>query len=268
MILTKEEKEKEVIDLYFNKKKNYRYISQVLRMSLRDISAIIKKEEQKRAGGSPSLTNSEANDKQQPSITEVLAYKLFSEGKDPVQVAIELNIIQQDVTLFQRGYWKLKQLHHLNQIYEQVNGNILPFLELYELTKKDGLSTEQIVKAVKIASGKLPYIESRYRECQNQVERLEYKSQTLQNEIAYQKQVLESYNKCCNKQRQEIQNLYNQKKEVEEAVAMIQFKSNNKDDAKIRYFDEQRKKSISSDHIEIIEAGLRAEQYLKRQFSG
>jgi hypothetical protein len=268
MILTKEEKEKEVIELYFNQKKPYRYISQILRMSLRDISAIIKREEQKRH---PSITTAETKDEiQQPCQIEVAAYKLFSEGKDPVQVAIELNITQQDVTLFQRGYWKLKQLDQLNEVYEHTNGNLLPFLELYELARKDGLSTEQVVKAVKIASGKLPYIEFRYKECQNQVERLESKTLTLQNEIAYQKQVLESYNRYCDKQRQEIEKLYNQKKEVEEAVtvATIKFKDINKEDAKIRYTDEQRKKSISSDRMEIVEAGRRAEQYLKRQFCG
>jgi chromosome segregation ATPase len=118
------------------------------------------------------------------------------------------------VTLFQRGYWKLKQLHHINQVYEQVNGNLLPFLELYELARKDGLSTEQVLKAVKIADGKLPYIESRYKEFQNQVYRLEYKTQTLQDEIITQKQVLESYNRYCNKQKQEIENLYTLKKQL------------------------------------------------------
>ena len=234
MILNKEEKEKQVIELYFNEKKTYRYISQILRMSLRDISSIIKKEEQKRTGGSPSAITVETNEKQHPSITEVAAYKLFSEGKDPVQVAIELNLIQQDVTLFQRGYWKLKQLDQINQIYEKTNGNLLPFLELYELARKDGLSTEQVLKAVKIADGKLPYIESRYKECQNQVERLEYKIQTLQDEIISQKQVSESYNRCYNKQKQEIENLYTQKKQLEEAVAMLKFKNTNKDNAKIR----------------------------------
>jgi hypothetical protein len=215
MILTKEKKEKQVIDLYFNEKKPYRYISQILRMSLRDISTIIKKEEQKREVGSPSDTASETRTEQlHPSLIEVSAYKLFLEGKDPVQVAIDLNITQQDVTLFQRGYWKLKQLHHINQVYEQVNGNLLPFLELYELARKDGLSTEQVLKAVKIADGKLPYIESRYKEFQNQVYRLEYKTQTLQDEIITQKQVLESYNRYCNKQKQEIENLYTLKKQL------------------------------------------------------
>jgi hypothetical protein len=185
MILNKEKKENDVINLYFKEKKTYRYISQILRMSLRDISAIIKREEQKRAG-SPSATSVETKAEQiHPSITEVATYKLFSEGKDPIQVAIELNLIQQDVTLFQRGYWKLKQLDQLNQIYEKTNGNLLTFLELYELAKKDGLDTEQVLKAVNIADGKLPFIESRYKECQNQVDRLEYKTQTLQDEIAF-----------------------------------------------------------------------------------
>jgi hypothetical protein len=234
MKLTKEEKENQVIDIYFNGKKPYRYISQVLRMSLRDISSIIKKEEQKRAAGSPSADVAEIKAEQQPSLVEVSAYKLLSQGKDPVQVAIELNVTQQDVTLFQRGYWKLRQLQQLNQVYELTNGNLLPFLELYELARKDGLSTEHVLKAVKIADGKLPYIESRYKECQNQVERLEYKKQTLQDEIISQKQVLESYDRCCIRQRQEIENLYNQKKQLEEAVAMLKFKNANKDNAKIR----------------------------------
>jgi hypothetical protein len=82
MILTKEKKENQVIDLYFNEKKPYRHISQILRMSLRDISTIIKKEEQKRGVGSPSDTASETRTEQlHPSLIEVSAYKLFLEGR-------------------------------------------------------------------------------------------------------------------------------------------------------------------------------------------
>jgi hypothetical protein len=222
------------LDLY-NAGKSYREIAQYARISFRDIKTIVNKE----------ATSAETKAEQlHPSLTEVTAYRLFSEAKDPVQVAIELNITQQDVTLFERGYWKLRQLQQLNQVYELTNGNLLPFLELYELARKEGLSTEQVLKAVKIADGKLPYIESRYKECQNQVERLEYKKQTLQDEIISKKQILESYNRCCIKQRQEVEKLYYQKKQVEEAIAIIKFKIINKDDPKIRYIDEQRKKSI------------------------
>jgi hypothetical protein len=224
MSLSRQEKEGLVLDLY-KKGRSYREIAEYARISFRDIKTIVNKE------ALPAETKAE---QLHPSITEVADYRLFSEGKDPVQVAIELNITQSDLIRFEIGYWKLKQLHHINQVYEQVNGNLLPFLELYELARKDGLNTEQVLKAVKIVTGKLPNIESRYKELQYQVEGLEYKTQTLQYEIISQKQVLESYNRCCIKQRQEIENLYNQKKQLEEAVAMFKFKNTNKDHAKIR----------------------------------
>ena len=48
-ILSDEEKEKQVIDLYFNQGKNMREIAKLLRMSLSSIGPIMKKEKQKRA---------------------------------------------------------------------------------------------------------------------------------------------------------------------------------------------------------------------------
>jgi hypothetical protein len=45
-MLSNVEKEKLVIDLYYNQQKNVRQIAQEARMSFRDISAILKKEEE------------------------------------------------------------------------------------------------------------------------------------------------------------------------------------------------------------------------------
>jgi DNA-binding CsgD family transcriptional regulator len=126
MSLNRQEKKDLVLDLY-KKGKSYLEIAEYARISFRDIKTIVNKE---------ALSAETKAEQLHPSLTEVAAYKLFSEGKDPVEVAIELNLIHQDVTLFQRGFWKLKQLHRLNQVYEHTNGNLLPFLELYELAKK------------------------------------------------------------------------------------------------------------------------------------
>ena len=63
------------------------------------------------------------------------AYKLFSEGKTPLEVAIELNLRESEATKFYREYWKLKQLHNLNMVYEETKGDIDPFLKLYKLAK-------------------------------------------------------------------------------------------------------------------------------------
>ena len=63
------------------------------------------------------------------------AYKLFSEGKSPVQVSIALNLRQTQVTEFYIEHWKLKGLYMLNQIYEEIQGNIGYFVNLYRLAR-------------------------------------------------------------------------------------------------------------------------------------
>jgi hypothetical protein len=66
--------------------------------------------------------------KQQHLSLSTQAYKLFSEGKTPLQVAITLNLRESEATKFYKEYWKLKQLHHLNMVYEETKGDIDPFL--------------------------------------------------------------------------------------------------------------------------------------------
>jgi transposase len=76
-----EERKKRVIDLYYNQGKTTREIAKIERMSIRDISAIIKEEKARRQ-------------KYKQQEISAQAYQLFSEGKTPVQVAITLNLEQ------------------------------------------------------------------------------------------------------------------------------------------------------------------------------
>jgi hypothetical protein len=66
-----------------------REIAKIERMSIRDISAILKEEESKRQKYKHQQQQEELSSK---------AYKLFSEGKTPIQVAITLNLAQPEVT--------------------------------------------------------------------------------------------------------------------------------------------------------------------------
>ena len=68
------------------------------------------------------------------------AYRLFSEGKTPIEVAIILNIREPEATQFNLEYWKLSQLGSLNQIYKENNGNISPLVELHKQMKASGIS--------------------------------------------------------------------------------------------------------------------------------
>ena len=92
-----EERKRRVIDPYYNRGKTTREIAEIERMSIRDISAIIKEEEARRQ-----------KHKQQEISAQ--AYQLFSQGRTPVEVAIILNLREPEVSKYNREYWKLKGL--------------------------------------------------------------------------------------------------------------------------------------------------------------
>ena len=80
-----DERKKRVIDLYFNQHKTYAEIAEIERILPRDIQAIIKEEIARRQ-------------KHKQQEISVKAYKLFSKGKTPVQVAFKLNLGEPEVT--------------------------------------------------------------------------------------------------------------------------------------------------------------------------
>jgi hypothetical protein len=113
------------------------------------------------------------------------AYKLFSEGKTTVEVAIALNLRQPEATKLYREYWKLRGLHKLNAIYIKTNGKIWILWKLYqELIEKRGMSIEQVVNVVEIAIHKLPHMESLYIQAKDQAKKMQRIIQRLANDIA------------------------------------------------------------------------------------
>jgi transposase len=90
-----EERKKRVIDLYYNQGKTTREIAKIERMSIRDISSILKEEESRRQ---------KYKDQQQQEETSSKAYELFSDGRKPVEIAIELNLREPEATKLYREY--------------------------------------------------------------------------------------------------------------------------------------------------------------------
>ena len=89
MVLSREEKEKMVLDLYYNRGYTYKQLTRELRMSPNQLREIIKRHEEK--------NDAIANKKKELSLSSQ-AYKLFSEGKTNVEVAIKLDLPQEQVT--------------------------------------------------------------------------------------------------------------------------------------------------------------------------
>jgi hypothetical protein len=215
-----EERRKRVIDLYYNQGKTMREIAKIERMSIRDISAIIKEEEARRQN---------YKDQQQQEELSSKAYKLFSKGKTPIEVAVALNLREPEVTKLYKEYCKLNRRDILNLIDKETNGKLGIFLKLYQqLVKKNGMNIAQVVNAVEIAIHKLPHMESLYKQLKDEVDKLQYIRQRLVNDIralerkiSLLDQTAFSIEQDCRRKHQEIQELIAQKYRIEKFIANI-----------------------------------------------
>jgi transposase len=178
-ILTRQERERLVIELY-NQGKTYREISKVARISPRDIGVILNKviEEKSQEEGKEEQGDTEQNQEQSQQQEHLSpsaqAYKLFSERKTPLEVAIALNLGESEATKFYREYWKLKQLDNLNMVYEELKGDIDPFLRLYKLAKRKGMGVRHVVNLLTIANNDLPAVEERVKTLRNDISTLQF----------------------------------------------------------------------------------------------
>ena len=256
-ILTRQERERLVLDLYYNQGKTYREISKEARISPRDIGIILNKivEEKSEASKEEQRDNSdlEKNQTQAQHLSlSAQAYKLFSEGKTPLEVAIALNLRESETTKFYKEYWKLKQLHNLNMVYEEIKDDIAPFLKLYKSSKAKGMGIKQVVDVLAIANNDLPSIEEQFKRLRNDISTLQFQKHALErnlyqlnNKIASTTKLLNSYRISCKRERREIEYLYNEKTRLKAIVTGI--KNNNQEYHKIKQTVEVNIKSVLTD---------------------
>jgi hypothetical protein len=81
---------------------------------------------------------------------------LFSEGKTPLEVAIELNLKEPEATKYYREHWKLKRLHKLDLIYEDIKDDIVQIAKLHRRMKAADIGVEQVINLIKIANIAIP----------------------------------------------------------------------------------------------------------------
>src|SRR5215217_5165073 len=257
-ILTRQERERLVVDLYYNQGKTYREISKVARISPRDIGVILNKviEEKKTKGLEEEQDNINSKNHNQENEQRLSlsaqAYKLFSDRKTPLEVAIALNLGESEATKFYKEYWKLNQLHNLSMVYEEVKGDITPFLKLYRLSKSKGMSVKQVVDALAIANNDLPDIQCRYERLKREVSTLEFNKQQshialtyFNNKIETQRKALTSYRISYIRERRVIENLCNEKVRLEALVTG--FKNSNEEYLKIKQAAYEEVKSVLTD---------------------
>jgi effector-binding domain-containing protein len=129
---------------------------------------------------------------------------------------------------------------------------ILPFLELYKLSKAAGMSARHVINLLEIANTNLPDIQHRYERLKREVSTLEFNKQQshialtyFNNKIETQRKVLTSYRISCIRERREIGNLQNEKARLNALVT--RFKNSNKEYNKLKQAAEENAKSLLTD---------------------
>jgi hypothetical protein len=162
--MNREEREEYVIRLY-KEGRSVRQIAELVHMSFRHIGTIINKvklQVDRERGYTAEDT--------QPKSPESRAFKMFSEGKSPIEVAIQLDLAADRVRAIYREYWELTGRYKLAQIYDEARYNLSNLLKLVIIVKDLGMEENDLVKVLELAK-------------HNELERLQRKVEYLRNEV-------------------------------------------------------------------------------------
>jgi hypothetical protein len=213
-------------------------------------------------------------DNQQLSLS-TQAYKLFSQGKNPMEVAVALNTRESEVTRFYKEYLKLNQMHDLSIVYEELKGDIIPFLKLYRSARVAGMNEQQVVNLLRIANNddgnvnntnnktnnNLPAVENRYQKLKQEVNSLESRKlnsnrtlQDLRKRISTSRKALDACILTHQQQIEEISELQSKKIELEDLVK--RFENNNEEYLKINQTVRENVSSILSNAKSLLRFAL------------
>ena len=251
IVLTREERRRRVLEFH-SQGMGTREISKLLHMSFTDIAKILKD------------ADKEKESEQQRTRQEFLssqAYTLFSEGKSPVQVAIELNIRASEAIIFQREYWELEGLHNLNQIYQEIKDGIWNFVNLWKSVKAAGMGVPHVNRLLTIANNDLPSVELRYEGPKKEAATLEFQkassardSELLNNQIIMMRKTLDSTRLDYEKEMERLR--YLQQQRIKQEAIVKHFENNNEEYLKIRKTVEEKVDSVLSDRKILLKLAL------------
>jgi hypothetical protein len=131
----------------------------------------------------------EGHDKDDENLAPyTTAYKLFSEGKRPIQATLILKLPEGEVTNYYIEYLRMTQLLELPQIFKELGvKGISVFLILTQKAVAENLKTDEVLNLLKLANHRLPKLEDR-------IEKIQIKHGILKYEIEEREELLFRYN--------------------------------------------------------------------------
>jgi regulator of replication initiation timing len=219
-----EEEKRRIIDLHFNQNRTIREVCRIMGKSSHDVTPVTK-EHRIRLAQNYALANGEQNDivqrGQDRAIPNVKAYKLFDEGKSPLEVTAELNLPGPQVQQFYIEYLNMKQMYRLVTIYQEIQGSIGYFLKLFRLGKEKSVTPEQIMNLVQMADSihmledKLQLLQSEISDMSTRKSEGQEELKNLRNEISNTKEKLDTVKKAFNIKYDELKEVCSQAQKLQ-----------------------------------------------------
>jgi hypothetical protein len=172
-ILNRRDKEQLVIELH-SQGKTIRQIAATAHLSFTDIGNIIKKIDG-RDSGTKDIKN---------KSKDTQALFLFSCGKKPIEVAVELDLTASEIHDIQEEYWALNDLHELAFVYNEIRAYLPSFLQLFRYLKQcKMLNEKQISNILRYIGDDLPKLTDRVHCLRNDIISLEDKKRDAINQL-------------------------------------------------------------------------------------
>jgi hypothetical protein len=221
------DEDRRIIDLHFNQGKTIREVCRIMGKSSHDITPVTK-EHRFHLARNNDLANGEQSDvvqlEQDRVIPNVKAYKLFDEGKSPLEVTAELNLPGPQVQQYYGEYWNLRRMHTLVAIYPEIQNSMGYFLKLYRLGKEKGVTPEQIMKLVQMADSihmledKLQRLQSEVTDISTRKSEGQEELKNLRSEISNTKEKLDMVKKTFNIKYEELKEVCSQLQRLQNYV--------------------------------------------------
>ena len=177
VVLNRRDKEQLVVKLH-QEGKTIREVAHQVHMSFKDIGTIIR-----RIDGHDKDGDIETKDLKDKS-TATKALFLFSVGKKPIEVAIELNLSASEVHNILEEFWTLNELHELVFVYNEIKTFLPSFLKLFHCLKERRMLDEKhIFKFLKYANYDLSDLTDRVECLSNEIINLEGQKRNLMNKV-------------------------------------------------------------------------------------
>ena len=148
--LNKFEKEKRVIELHLAGK-TIREIAKEVHMSFTPISNIIKACERKKELQAKREVNNQSSQIKKPFLSS-RAFKLFSDGKKPTEVVIELDIPPEKVEKLWSQFLKSERMEECYEFFQMCQYDIPTFLTIDNFMKRNNISGKDIANVLRKAN--------------------------------------------------------------------------------------------------------------------